>query len=133
MSEDLLMSTSSQNDYASTAKSALRSSHSATSSDDKQKAESSASTSEENIAIESKSDSQILTELKMNGSVSSVTAQQLSTKYDISVDRATRIIEQFKKNAEQIEYDVISGLSNSYSYTMNTHPDEDYTTVSYSV
>lgn len=132
MSEDISVS-SILNDYAKSSANTVRTSASVSVAEEKLKVEFSASFQDNDKAIESKSDNQILTELKTNGSSSSVTAQQLSEKYDISIDRAMLIIDKLKNDVEQIEYEVSSGISNSYTYIMNTHPNENYTTVSYSI
>jgi len=131
MSEDMSI-TSLLNDEASTAASFIRTSAKISTEQTKLSAAFSSSSSSDGTA-QTMSNSQIVNELKMDGLSSTKTAQQIASDYNISLVRAQQILDELNNSNEYSSYSVNSGLTNSYSYSVEYNTADEYSTVAYTV
>lgn len=133
MSEDISIA-SSLNDNASTVGNYLRTNASATN----EAANVSAGFSSDTSSVDYKSDSEILNDLRMDGSASMKTARQVASEYNISLKRAQDILDELQgTEANDIysakTYNVSNDMTNDYSYSVDYNSTDEYSTVSYIV
>ncbi|MBR1942445.1 hypothetical protein IJ843_01765 [bacterium] len=140
MSEDMSVS-SLLNDYASGAASFIRGNASASNAAANLSAafsSGSGNSANESTTVQTMSDSQILNELRLDGSSSLMTARQVADEYNISLARAQDILDKLNgTDAENVysaqTYNVSSDLTNDYSYSVEDVSSLENTTVSYVV
>jgi len=140
MSEDMSIS-SLLNDYGSGAVSFVRGNASASNVAANLSAafsSGSGNSANDSTTIQAMSDSQILNELRLDGSSALMTARQVADEYNISLARAQDILDELNgTDAENIysaqTYNVSSDLTNDYSYSVEDVSSLENATVSYVV
>lgn len=91
--------------------------------------------------VNTQSDSEIISEIKRNGLAATKNVQQIAQDYHISVTRAQKILDKIKNNGSNKEeeetnteeHTVEPEMSNSYSYSVESTPNLETSTVEYNV
>ena len=91
--------------------------------------------------INTQSDSEIISEIKLNGMAATKSVQQIAQDYHISVSRAQKILDKINDNGSQgteettttQEHTVEPEMSNAYTYSKEEVSDTENSTMEYSV
>lgn len=91
--------------------------------------------------VNTQSDSEILSEIRLNGLAATKSVQQIAQDFHISIQRAQKILDKINNNGSQAteeqseteEYTIQPEMSNAYSYSMEDISNSETSTIEYSV
>lgn len=91
--------------------------------------------------VNTQSDSEILSEIRLNGLAATKSVQQIAQDFHISIQRAQKILDKINNNGSQAteeqseteEYTIEPEMSNAYSYSMEDISNSETSTIEYSV
>lgn len=91
--------------------------------------------------VNTQSDSEILSEIRLNGLAATKSVQQIAQDFHISIQRAQKILDKINNNGFQAtkeqskteEYTIQPEMSNAYSYSMEDISNSETSTIEYSV
>ena len=91
--------------------------------------------------VNTQSDSEILSEIRLNGLAATKSVQQIAQDFHISIQRAQKILDKINNNgfqateeqSETEEYTIQPEMSNAYSYSMEDISNSETSTIEYSV